>query len=105
MTDIVCTGPGPHVPPSGLLGTTTADVAPTGMRCTAAACRPPVPQATINATTLRARAENAIADLALIKRSSGVLTGAQLSNAVRSLATALLAIMRLQLARLDDTDE
>lgn len=54
--------------------------------------------------TLRARTEQSIDGLRLIKNSAGALTAAQLSNAVRLLATVLLAILRLQLARFDDTD-
>ncbi len=58
-----------------------------------------------NAATLRDRAATSLAGLALIKRSTGTLTLLQLSNAVRLLATVVLAIARLQLSRLDDTDE
>lgn len=57
-----------------------------------------------NADTLRTRADQSIAGLVQIKNSTGTLTGLQLSNAVRLLATVLLAILRLQLGRLDDTD-
>lgn len=63
-----------------------------------------IPVEETNADTLRARAEQAIDGLRLIKASTGTLTGLQLSNAVRLLATVLLAILRLQLNRLDDTD-
>lgn len=58
----------------------------------------------VNADTLRTRADQSIAGLVLIKNSAGTLTGLQLSNAVRLLATVLLAILRIQLGRLDDTD-
>lgn len=63
-----------------------------------------VPQEVVNADTLRTRADQSIAGLVQIKNSTGTLTGVQLSSAVRLLATVLVAILRLQIGRLDDTD-
>ena len=39
---ITCDGPGPHDPPSGIIGTTDTPPKP-GQRCGAAVCVPPVP--------------------------------------------------------------
>lgn len=62
-----------------------------------------VPDEYVNQRATRQRAEDAIEDLRTIKNSSGTLTAAQLSNAVRVLATALLALLRLHLNRHEDT--
>jgi hypothetical protein len=56
------------------------------------------------AQTLNERADAALADLRTIATSTGTLTGAQLSNAVRVLARVGIALIRLELRRLDDTD-
>lgn len=60
--------------------------------------------ATANEDALRQRAENALADLRTVAGSSGTLTGAQLSNAVRLLARVAAALIRLHLRRLEGTD-
>lgn len=57
-----------------------------------------------NADTIRARADQALEGLRTIAGSSGTLTGAQLSNAVRLLARACIALVRLSLSRLDNVD-
>ena len=56
----------------------------------------------LNAATLRTRADEALADLRTIATSSGTLTAAQLSNAVRLCARVLIALVRLHLSKLDD---
>lgn len=57
-----------------------------------------------NDATIRSRVEAHMADLAAITGSSGTLTGAQLSNAVRVLARGQRRLIRLTLGLLDGTD-
>lgn len=57
-----------------------------------------------NDSTVRQQAEAALVDLRTIAQSSGTLTGAQLSNAVRVIARACIGLIRLQLGKLDATD-
>jgi hypothetical protein len=57
-----------------------------------------------NADQTRDRAEKAFNGLQAVTNSTGPLTVAQLSNAVRLLATVLLHILRLQLGRHEDVD-
>jgi len=56
------------------------------------------------AATISERLGNALDELRTIANSSGTLTGAQLSNAVRALAKVAIALIRLELRRLDDTE-
>jgi hypothetical protein len=44
--NIVCDGPGPHIPANGVLG--TADRPVQGMRCSSPACVPTPPQRQLN---------------------------------------------------------
>lgn len=57
-----------------------------------------------NNTTIRTQAEAALIGLRTTATSTGTLTGAQLSNAVRLMAKVLIALVRLQLSKLDSTD-
>ncbi len=57
-----------------------------------------------NEASLQQRAGDVLADLRTIRDTSGSLTAAQLSNAVRVLARACIAITRLHLRRLEGTD-
>lgn len=50
------------------------------------------------------KAEAAFDGLRTLKSTTGNLTAAQLSNAVRLLATVCLHLVRLQLARHEDTE-
>lgn len=54
--------------------------------------------------TARADADQALDGLRLIANSTGTLTGAQLSNAVRLLARVAIRLARLQLRKLDAAD-
>lgn len=54
--------------------------------------------------TLRTRADSALTDLRTIRDSSGNLSSAQLSNAVRLLARVLIVLVRLALSRYDGVD-
>lgn len=58
----------------------------------------------VNRDTTRQRAEQALDGLRTIKNTTGSLTAAQLSNAVRLLATVCLHLARLQLGRHEDTE-
>lgn len=57
-----------------------------------------------NAATIRAQVEAHMTDLAAITGSSGTLTGAQLSNAVRVLARGQRRLIRLAVGLLDGTE-
>ena len=57
--------------------------------------------ANINYRTMRADASQAMDGLRQIANSTGTLTGAQLSNAVRLLARVAIRLVRLQLSQLD----
>lgn len=57
-----------------------------------------------NAEQTRGRVEQAFTGLRAVANSGGTLTAAQLSNAVRLLATVLLHLLRLQLGRHEDAD-
>lgn len=63
-------------------------------------------QAALDTTeaTARADADQALDGLRLIANSTGTLTGAQLSNAVRLLAKVAIRLVRLQLRKLDGAD-
>lgn len=54
--------------------------------------------------TVRTRVDQALDGLRQIRDSSGTLTAAQLSQAVRLLARVQIALVRLVLRKLDDTD-
>lgn len=96
---ITCTGPGPHQPADGILG--TSSVQPRGeVRCGSAACIPAVPIEQANETTVAEQLRNALGTLTTIidaaDPGAGTLTGIQLSNAVRSLNTAVKALARIE---------
>lgn len=57
-----------------------------------------------NDATIRSQVETHMSDLAAITGSSGTLTGAQLSNAVRVLARGQRRLIRLAVGLLDGTD-
>lgn len=57
-----------------------------------------------NADTMRAAVRSHLQDLRTIRDSSGTLTGAQLSNAVRALAKGQVHVIRLVVGALDATD-
>lgn len=129
--NITCSGPGPHIPASGILGTSdrpqTADV-----RCASPSCVKPEDPAVANQQTLQQQAQAAlvanrndqnqdqtiITNAATITGTNGTLTSAQLSNFVRQLAQAvsilagndanakkeLNAITRLMLQQFDATN-
>ena len=59
---------------------------------------------TVNEQTLIQRANDALAALRTIANGSGSMSNAQLSDAARTIARALLALARLYLRRLESTD-
>ncbi len=63
-----------------------------------------VPDEWIHEQTLNARADTMLADLRALVNSTGNLSSAQLSTAVRLLARVLLTLARLYWRRLDGTD-
>ncbi len=63
-----------------------------------------VPDESVHEQTLNARADTALVDLRALVNTTGNLSSAQLSGAVRLLARVLLTLARLQWRRLDGTD-
>lgn len=58
----------------------------------------------VNQATLHRQVRDHLADLRTITGSSGTLTAAQLSNAVRALARGQIGLIRLAVDLLDATD-
>ncbi len=63
-----------------------------------------VPDEVIHEQTLNARADTALTDLRVLANTTGSLSSAQLSAAVRTIARVLLTLARLHWRRLDGTD-
>ncbi len=63
-----------------------------------------VPDEVIHEQTLNSRADSVLVDLRALVNTTGSLSSAQLSGAVRLLARVLLTIARLHWRRLDGTD-
>ena len=88
---IVCAGPGPHEPTSGVLG--SSSVPPRGeVRCGSVACRPGEPVEATNRRTIEEAVVTALTQLdtliaapALTTIPAGTLTAADLSNRLRIL--------------------
>jgi hypothetical protein len=64
----------------------------------------PEPVESTNYRTLETRADQALTDLRTIATSEGSLSNAQLSNAVRVIARVCIALIRLELRRLEGTE-
>ena len=102
--NIVCSGPGPHIPAGGVLG--QSSVPNDGMRCPAAPClivdSPSITMAAANAVTLRAQAQNALANntayLGLVTP-----TTLQVVTQVQALTRQTDAMIRLLIGQLDAT--
>ncbi len=63
-----------------------------------------IPDEVINEQTLNARSDGLLLDLRALVNTTGNLSAAQLSGAVRLLARAMLTLARLYWRRLDGTD-
>ncbi len=63
-----------------------------------------VPDEVVHEQTLNARADGLMGDLRALANTTGNLSSAQLSGAVRLLARVLLTLARLYWRRLDGTD-
>lgn len=107
MVNLVCSGPGPHKPANGILG--TGDTAVAGLRCTSPACDPaldPAVQAQqaqdANRTTMQQRAIAALAaDVAFGNLATP--TTAQAVAQVQRLNKQVIALIKLNMNQLDDT--
>lgn len=106
MPNIVCSGPGPHIPASGILGTGTHPVE--GMRCAAPECQPQgnpaVDIAYNNSVTIKDRAATALTNnvtfLAL-----GSPSNAQVVAQVKALTRQVNGLIRLTINSLDDVSD
>lgn len=100
---LICSGPGPHVPASGILGTSSVQDQG-GMRCSSAACAKVADPRVTNADTLRSRAAIALttnANYLAIAAPSNIQVAAQ----VRALTKETNALIRLLLGLLADVSD
>lgn len=99
--NIVCGGPGPHVPASGILG--VSDKPPTAdVRCPSLSCAPTPDPTAVNAQTLRDKAATALtANAAFLALTSP--TNAQTASQVQTLTREVNAVIRLLLNQTDST--
>jgi hypothetical protein len=97
---ILCSGPGPHDPPDGVLG--TADKVVTGMRCGSPACALADDPTATNAASLRAKTQQALAVNATYLGLASP-SAAQTTAQVKALTRECDALIRLLLGALDDT--
>ena len=100
--NITCSGPGPHIPASGILGTSdrpqTADV-----RCASPSCVKPDDPAVTNQRTLQDQAQTALATNRTYLAISSP-TNAQVAAQVRALTQEVQALIRLALNQFDGTN-
>lgn len=100
--NIVCGGPGPHVPASGILG--TSDKPPTAdVRCSSASCVKPEDVTVTNQRTLQQQAQAAlISNRTYIALAAP--TTAQTTAQVKALTQQMQAVMRMALGQFDATN-
>lgn len=100
--NITCSGPGPHVPASGILGTSdrpqTADV-----RCASPSCVKPDDPAVTNQRTIQGQAQSALTDNRTYL-GIGSPTNVQIAAQVRALTQQMNGIIRLLLGQFDGTN-
>lgn len=99
MANLVCDGPGPHTPPSGILGTTTG-TAPSGMRCGSAACRVASDPREGIAEGLRAGIRGDLASLRAYRDAASPTAG-QTTAVVKVLCRVAIRLARVVLSDLD----
>lgn len=106
--NIVCDGPGPHIPASGIIG--QGNTALTGMRCSAAPCSPSLIPAAIAATaatanqaTIQTRAQAALTANATFQALASP-TNAQVLAQVQILTKENTALIKLALGLVSDTN-
>lgn len=96
---IICGGPGPHQPPTGILGTsdqpTIAD-----HRCSAAACVKAPDPSTVNRSSIEQRARDALTTNAAFLAITSP-TNTQVVAQVRALTRQVNGLARLTLGELD----
>lgn len=97
--DITCSGPGPHEPVPGVLGTTDSNRAP-DVRCASPACVKPPEPATVNRATIENASRNALATNAAFLGLASP-TNAQVVAQVKALTRQANGLIRLQLGDLD----
>lgn len=100
MVNLICDGPGPHIPASGIVG--TGSVAVSGMRCSAVPCRPATDPVDDNRLTLLAKASAALAANATYQ-AIGSPTTAQAVAQVAALTKQVNALIKLATQALSDT--
>ena len=98
---IVCDGPGPHIPADGVLGTSSVPPVP-GMRCASPSCVPPIPAEVTNRQTIQAKARQALTANATYLAIASP-TNAQVVAQVATLTKEVTALIRLLLGQLDST--
>ncbi len=110
MPDIICAGPGPHEPVSGVLGTSDKPVAgilcpPCGVKAANAAYEALAPQRArdLNAATIRAAATLAL-DANRTYLAIASPTSTQATAQIRALTRQNQGVIRLLLGLLDATD-
>jgi hypothetical protein len=99
--NITCSGPGPHSPASGILG--TSDRPPTAdVRCGATACIKPTDPTITNRDDLTTKATSALTANATYLAITSP-SNAQVSAQVTKLTRQMDGVIRLLLNQLDDT--
>lgn len=100
--NIVCGGPGPHNPASGILG--TCDRPPTAdVRCSSPACAKPDDPTVTNQQTLQQQALTALVNNRTYTGLASPST-AQTTAQVKALSQQMNGVIRLALGQLDATN-
>lgn len=100
MPNITCSGPGPHNPANGILGTTSSNVV-ADVRCSSPNCVKPIDPAVTNRTSIETKAANAVTANATYLTISATATNAQVRDQVAALTRQNNALIRLALGQFD----